>query len=440
MGIFMNINQSQIAQTKEKYPKKPVFLKRRGYSYFAFVIIFLSLLISGCSTSNIKTDLKETLTINSANVQINKNEYSSLVFAANLKSSHKLSDVKCVSSNDAVVAVVNNKMFGLSSGVANISCFVGDITSNIIIATVLDKSIAMGEDGGTSEKPSMPVTPTTPSTPSTPTTPATPTAPSTPPTPTTPTTPENLLVVSYIDVGQGDSILIQTPNGKNILIDAGTSSYETKISNYLKTKGVAKIDILVATHPHADHIGGMSYIVENFQIGSIYMPKASTTTKTYETLLTTIKNKGLVINTAKAGVTINLDSTINISIIAPLSSGYSDLNQYSAVLKITYKNKSFLFMGDAGVISEQEILNSGVNVKANVLKVGHHGSSTATAQIFLDAVSPQYAVICVGAGNTYGHPTEQTLNRLTSAGIKIFRTDINGTIVISSDGQSIFIE
>lgn len=430
----MNIDQSKISQTKGKHPKKSMHFKRRGFSYFAFAIIFLSLLISGCSSSNIKTDVKETLTINSGNVQINKNENTSLVLASNLKSSHTLNDIKCVSSNEVVAAVVNNKVFGLSSGVANISCSVGDITSNIIIATVLDKSIATGEDGDTSEKPSIPVTPTAPSTPSTPTIPATPTSPS------TPTTPENLLVVSYIDVGQGDSILIQTPNGKNILIDAGTSSYETKISNYLKTKGVTKIDVLVATHPHADHIGGMSYIVENFQIGSIYMPKASTTTKTYETLLTTIKNKGLVINTAKAGVTINLDSTINISIIAPVSSGYSDLNQYSTVLKITYKNKSFLFMGDAGVTSEQEILNSGVNIKANVLKVGHHGSSTATSQIFLDAVSPQYAVICVGAGNTYGHPTDQTLNRLTSAGIKIFRTDINGTIVISSDGQSIFIK
>lgn len=443
--MIMNINQFLKSKVIAKSDNKSSHLKHKRLYYFALVIIFLSLLIGGCNTTIIEPVIKETLTINSGDVQINRNEYSSLAFTSDLKSSSKTSNVECISSNEIIAVVVNKKVFGLSSGVANISCSIGDIISNSIIATIIDNNKAAEENGGTPKKPSDPINLTTPSAPAIATTPSTPNpsvAPTTPASPTTPsiptTTSGKLLVVSYIDVGQGDSVLVQTPNGKNILIDAGTSSFETKISDYLKTKDITKIDVLIATHPHADHIGGMSYIIENFQIGSVYMPRATTTTKTYETLLTTIKNKGLTINAAKAGVSINLNNDISISIIGPVSSGYNDLNQYSVTIKVIYNIKSFLFMGDAGETSEQEIINSGINIEANVLKVGHHGSSTSTSKLFLEAVSPQYAVICVGAGNTYGHPTEQTLDRLTSAGIKILRTDINGTIVISSDGQSIF--
>jgi competence protein ComEC len=247
------------------------------------------------------------------------------------------------------------------------------------------------------------------------------------------------LTVSYIDVGQGDSILIQSPNGKNMLIDAGESTAQTAVYNYLKGKGVKKIDVLVATHPHADHIGGMAYIINNFEIGSIYMTKVTTTTKTYETLLTTIKSKGLSINTAKAGVTIALDSALTVIMVAPVGSSYTDLNNYSAVIKITYNKNSFLFAGDAGNDSEQEILNSGANIKADVLKVGHHGSATSTSISFLKAVSPKYAVISVGKGNSYGHPTQSALDRLNAAGAKIYRTDDGGTVAITSDGQNITV-
>lgn len=248
------------------------------------------------------------------------------------------------------------------------------------------------------------------------------------------------LVVSFIDVGQADCILIQSPNGKNMLIDAGDSSSQSAISNYLKDKNINKIDVLVATHPHVDHIGSMAYVVNNYEIGSIYMPKAVHTTAVYETLLNTIKNKGLSINTAKAGGVITLgDESISINIVAPVGSTYSDLNSYSAVIKITYKNTSFLFAGDAGSDSEQEILNLGVDIKADVLKVGHHGSATSTSTAFLKAVSPEYAVISVGKGNTYGHPTQTALDRLTAASAKIYRTDDGGTVIVTSDGQSITI-
>lgn len=247
------------------------------------------------------------------------------------------------------------------------------------------------------------------------------------------------LTVSVIDVGQGDSILIQAPNGKTMLIDAGESTAQSAIYSYLKSKNVKTIDVLVATHPHADHIGSMSYIVNNFTVGSIYMPKATTTTKTYENLLLDIKNKGLSIHTAKAGTNISLDSSLQISIVAPVGSDYSNLNDYSAVIKIVYNNNSFLLAGDASNVSEQEILNSGVNINVDVLKVGHHGSSTSSSTPFLNAVSPKYAVISVGAGNSYGHPTQDALNRLTACGVKTYRTDKNGSVVFKSDGKSITI-
>jgi competence protein ComEC len=245
------------------------------------------------------------------------------------------------------------------------------------------------------------------------------------------------LIVSFIDVGQGDSILIQSPNGKNMLIDAGGSTTQTYVYNYLKGKDIKKIDVLVATHPHADHIGGMEYIIDNFDIGLIYMPKATTSTKTYEDLLIKIKSKGLSINTAKAGVTIDLDKDITIKMIAPIGVSYDYLNDYSAVIKIIYKNNSFLFIGDAQNASEQEMLNSGADLKSDVLKVGHHGSSASTSINFLNAVSPKFAVISVGKENSYGHPAQSTLDKLNTYGVSVYRTDESGTIVITSDGQNL---
>lgn len=245
------------------------------------------------------------------------------------------------------------------------------------------------------------------------------------------------LIVSFINVGQGDSILIQSPNGKNMLIDAGGSTTQTYVHNYLKGKNIKKIDVLVATHPHSDHIGGMEYIIDNFDIGLIYMPKATTSTKTYEDLLTKIKSKDLLINTAKAGVTIDLDKDLIIKMIAPIGTSYEYLNDYSAVIKITYKNTSFLFVGDAQNESEQEMLISGVNLKSDVLKVGHHGSSTTTSVNFLNAVSPKFAVISVGKENSYGHPSQSTLDKLNAYGVSVYRTDESGTIVLTSDGQNL---
>ena len=247
------------------------------------------------------------------------------------------------------------------------------------------------------------------------------------------------LTVHFLDVGQGDSEFIELPNGQCMLIDASVSSYGDKITQAIQGYGYSEIDYLVATHPHADHIGGMSDIIESFEIGDIYIPKAVSTSKTYENLLTVISDKGLEINTAKADKTIYSDSEMQIDILAPVSESYDETNNYSAVVKITYGSDSFLFTGDAEEYSENEMLDYCYDkLSADVLKVGHHGSSSSTGDDFLNAVNPQYAVISCGVGNSYGHPHSETISRLNDMGIDYYRTDINGTVTISCDGNGTF--
>lgn len=248
---------------------------------------------------------------------------------------------------------------------------------------------------------------------------------------------DGLLKVHFIDVGQGDSIFIESPGGKTMLIDAGVPEMGKKVVDYIKSLGVTKIDILVGTHPHEDHIGGMDRVIESFEIGKFYMPKVTTNTRTFEYVLNAAKNKGLKIDVAKAGVTLDLGPSVSAEMIAPNSSKYDDLNEYSAVIKLVYKNTSFLFTGDAGAESEREMIEKGYDLKSDVLKVGHHGSSTSTTASFLDDVSPKYAVISCGKGNDYGHPHSSTLKKLKNRNIPVYRTDECGTIVASSDGQNI---
>ncbi|MDD4716166.1 MAG: MBL fold metallo-hydrolase [Oscillospiraceae bacterium] len=243
-----------------------------------------------------------------------------------------------------------------------------------------------------------------------------------------------MLKVCFLDVGEADSIFIVLPNGETMLIDAAEKGDGDNISRYIKAQGITKIHYLVATHPHADHIGGMEKIVDAFEIGAVYFPNAAANTKTFETLLLAMKRKGLTIKTAKAGVNILSQQGLNISILAPNQDHYEDLNNYSAVVKLTYGKTRFLFMGDAEALSENEIIT---DVKADVLKVGHHGSSSSTSGNFLNRVSPQYAVISVGKGNAYGHPSQQVVDRLTAAGAKIYRTDRDGTVVFTSDGTKV---
>lgn len=244
------------------------------------------------------------------------------------------------------------------------------------------------------------------------------------------------LISHHIDVGQSDSEFIELPNGQTMLIDAGVSEYGDKIVNYIKDLGYSKIDYVIGTHPHADHIGGMQKVVESFDIENIYMPKASTNTKTYEKLLTAIQDKGLKIKTAKAGVTILEDKNLTIYMLAPNNDKYSNLNNYSAVVKITYKNKNFLYMGDAEELSENEILG---DVSADVIKVGHHGSNSSSSEDFVNRVNAKYAIISVGTDNKYKHPNEEIIQRWQDSGTAVYRTDLSGTAVVTSDGNSIDI-
>lgn len=247
----------------------------------------------------------------------------------------------------------------------------------------------------------------------------------------------DLLKVHYLDVGQGDSIFIELPNNETMLIDAAESYQSENIINYLKNLNYQKIDYVIGTHPHTDHIGGLKDIINTFEIGKIYMPKVVSTTKTYESLLMAIKDKNLKINTAKAGTTIIDTDALKINILAPNNITYTELNNYSAVTKITYGTTKFLFMGDAEKLSENEIKE---NVTADVIKIGHHGSNTSSSIDFIKKVNAKYGIISVGLNNKYNLPKEEIITNWENSGTKIYLTSINGTITALSDGTNIKIE
>ncbi len=245
------------------------------------------------------------------------------------------------------------------------------------------------------------------------------------------------LIVHYLDVGQGDSIFIEMPDSHTMLIDAGVSGEGESIESYINDCGYTSIDYLVATHPHSDHIGSMEYVVESMEIGSIYMPNAVTTTKTYEKLLTAIDDKDYKITSAKAGMNIIDEENFTVDIIGPEIIDESNLNNSSIIIKMTYGNRSFLFIGDA---EEEELDTITADMSADVLKVGHHGSRTSTTEDFLYEVNPEYAVISCGKENSYGHPHEEAISLLNQFGVTYYRTDEQGTIIITSDGDNINVE
>lgn len=243
-----------------------------------------------------------------------------------------------------------------------------------------------------------------------------------------------LLRVDFLNVGQADCALLST-NGHYMVIDGGNNGDADTILSYLEGQGVEKLDAVVGTHPHEDHIGSLDAIINHFDVDAVYMPKIMHTSKTFEDVLDAVANKGLKIKSPSPGDTIDFNG-LEIEVLGPQRE-YKDFNNNSIVLKVNAGETAFLFTGDAEETAEKDILQAGGNLQADVLKVGHHGSSTSSSQAFLQAVQPKYAVISVGVGNSYHHPEEEALQRLQSIGAEIYRTDLQGNIVCTTDGKNI---
>ena len=247
----------------------------------------------------------------------------------------------------------------------------------------------------------------------------------------------NNLVIHFVDVGQGDCILIGQ-NNEYILIDAGNNEDGQLLVEYFKELGVKKFKYVIGTHAHEDHIGGIDNIINNFELDKFYMPDVITTTKTFEDVLDALLKKQKAFDTPKIGDKFKLND-LEFEVLY-LGTDKSDLNDTSIVLKLTYKNTTYLFMGDATSKVEKILINEGKNLSSDVLKVGHHGSQYSSTTTFLKKVNPSYAVIQVGQDNEYDHPKQVTLDKLNKLNTLTYRTDEQGTIILTSDGENITFE
>ena len=242
------------------------------------------------------------------------------------------------------------------------------------------------------------------------------------------------LSVHFLDVGEGDSIFIELPEHKAMLVDAGDSYLGLDITEYIQKAGYRKIDYLVATHPHADHIGSMSYIVRHMPVGDVYMPRVSEDSVPFRNLLSALKEQGLTVKEGKAGVNILHSGETSVDILAPESIDEEELNNCSLVLKLTCGRHRVLLTGDMEA-KAMEVLDA--DLGADVLKVAHHGSADALSESLLRRIAPRVAVISCGAGNDYGHPHADTVRLLTRSGVKIYRTDADKTVIVTSDGKTL---
>lgn len=246
---------------------------------------------------------------------------------------------------------------------------------------------------------------------------------------------ETSMEVHFLDVGQGDSALIRSGD-QTMLIDAGENDQGDVVVSYLKDLGIQKLDYVVGTHPHSDHIGGLDTVINAFDVGTVILPPKEHTSRTFEDVLNAIENKRLTITKPEVGTEYPLGNA-SFCIIAPNKDYGDDLNNWSVGIQVTDGDCSFLFTGDAEAPAEADMAANGIPLKSDVLKLGHHGSSTSSSPLFLDRVDPDYAVITCGVGNSYGHPHKETMEELDKRGIEVFRTDEQGTVIAYSNGSDI---
>ena len=246
---------------------------------------------------------------------------------------------------------------------------------------------------------------------------------------------DGMLEVHILDVGQADSILITTGDS-NMLIDAGNNEDGKKIVSYIKSLNIDSFDYVVGTHPHEDHIGGMDDVIKEFNINNYMMPEKLSTSNTFEDVLDALLEKNLSYTVPK----INSEYTLGDAIIKIIYIGddSNNANDSSIVIKLIYGENSFLFMADASTSVEKKILNS--DIQSDVLKLGHRRYEYSTSDVFLQQVNPKYAAISVGKNNIYDHPKKVTLDKLNSKNIKVYRTDLDGTIIFKTDGKTIDVK
>lgn len=248
---------------------------------------------------------------------------------------------------------------------------------------------------------------------------------------------KDLLSINIIDVGQGDCILISTPENKNILIDGGDENSERIIKSYLKKRKIKKLDIVIATHFDKDHIGSLDYIIDKFNVGKVYTSKDVDESQAYNNLIKSCRNKNLNFEILKKGDKIKITKDINIIVLNP-SYIQENKNLNSIAINLSYINMDFLFTGDCEESNEVDMINSYNLENVDFLKIAHHGSSSSSSDKFIKETSPDIAVISCGYKNQYGHPHKSTLDTLNKYKVKTFRTDINGDLVFYSDGYKIF--
>ncbi|MBO3327726.1 ComEC/Rec2 family competence protein [Clostridium perfringens] len=248
---------------------------------------------------------------------------------------------------------------------------------------------------------------------------------------------DSKLMISYMDVGQGDAAYIKV-NRNDILIDAGPRSNSKELLEQLKAKNIDDFELVIATHPHEDHIGGMVDVFKEYEVKSFYSPKITHTTKTYENLVKAVKDEGLKTKELKGGMVIDLGEGAKFEVFTPQKSEYEELNDYSPIMKLSFGDTSYLFTGDAEKLAEEEALAKyKTSLDSDVIKFGHHGSSSSSSNAFIEAVSPKYGIISCAKDNKYGHPHRETLDIIKKYNIKTFRTDTDGEIILTSDGKSI---